>query len=137
VDFLKASRFQWSDLSLEIATHVRKAFDKTKYLADPRDKAHRIATFLKRPTIKSMLASDPSEAADSERIIAAVLNYFPDAEITKTGGTIYNLVLSDMLHNFDEDRKDDQLLLELLMIIDELCVKLGETQYATALAIKE
>ena len=81
-----------------------------------------------------MILNDPSEAADSERIIQSVKKYFPNAEITLTGGVIYHHALNDILQNFDEEK--DKWVLNLFMIIDDLCTDLGETHYATALAIK-
>lgn len=134
-DFVGASRFQWPDEQLEIATKVRRAFKQSKYLLNPRRKGSLLATEVTRPNKKKLIKSDPSEAADSNSIIDAIYKYFPNAEIKKTGGVIYHLALSDMLHNFDE--KDDEILLDLLMIIDELCVELGQTHYGVALAFKE
>jgi hypothetical protein len=87
-----------------------------------------------RPDADAIIADDPSEAADSERILESVKKYFPDAEITLTGGVVYHLALNDILRNFDES--GDRHLLDLLMIIDGLCADLGETHYATALSIK-
>ena len=45
-----------------------------------------------------------------------------------------HLALNDIIHNFDEIQ--DKPLLDLLMMIDKLCIDLGETHYAIALAFK-
>jgi SAM-dependent methyltransferase len=134
-DFIGASRFQWPGRQLEIATKVRKAFQSSKYMQNPRDSDKSLAIELKRPSAEKLIQDDPSEAADSDRIIDSIIKYFPNAEIKITGGVIYHLALSDMLHNFDET--EDKILLDLLMIIDELCADSGQTHYGTALAIKE
>jgi len=134
-DFVGASRFQWPDRQLDIATKVRKSFQSSNYLKNPRDESKTLAVAVKRPVKEKLIESDPSEAVDSERIIGSVIKYFPNAEIKKTGGVIYHLALSDMLNNFDED--NDKILLDLLMIIDELCVEVGQTHYGVALAIKD
>lgn len=135
-DFIGASRFQWSDKQLEIATKVRTVFRETEYLKDPQKSEVFLPIQLKRPNREKMIDVDPSEAADSERILEAVNLYFPDAEIIKTGGVIYHLALSNMINNFEEEGKD-KLLLDLLMLIDELCIQLDETHYAVVLAFKK
>jgi SAM-dependent methyltransferase len=134
-DFVGASRFQWPDEQLEVATKVRSAFQGSCYLMNPNNNDSVLSTNISRPNMENLIQMDPSEAADSDRIINAIHKYFPNAEIKFTGGVIYHLALSDMLHNFDE--KNDKVLLDLLMIIDELCSKLGQTHYAVALAFKE
>ncbi|NJR44624.1 MAG: hypothetical protein HC775_01735 [Hyellaceae cyanobacterium CSU_1_1] len=88
-----------------------------------------------RPQSQSKVSQrDPSEAADSENILPSLLKYFTDAQITNTGGAVYNTILADMLTNID--KHSEIFVLDLLMIIDELLAELGENQYATAIAIK-
>lgn len=132
-DFVGPTRFQWSDLALNLASHVRLMLDE-RFLTDPRKPESRLPTDIRRPNPEKLKAADPSEAADSGRIIDSVRRYFPDAEIVATGGIVYHLALSDILHNFDEEK--DKTVLELLMFIDDLCADLVETLYATALAFK-
>lgn len=134
-DYIGSSRFQWPDEQLDIATRIRKVFEKTKYLIDPRYKDRYLPTTVRRPDEKKHIEIDPSEAADSDRIVSAIYKHFPNAEIKITGGVVYHLALNDMLNNFDET--DDKILLDLLMIIDELCTNFGQTHYAVALAFKE
>lgn len=78
---------------------------------------------------------DPTECANSERIVKAIGKWFPDAEIMPTGGVIYHLALSNVLHNIDE--REESYLLDLLLIIDDLCIGLGETHYGVAVAKKK
>lgn len=132
-DFVGPTRFQWSDLALNIASHVRLLLDR-RFLEDPHKPGTYLPAEIPRPDADAMKAADPSEAADSGRIIESVRRHFPDAEIVATGGVIYHLALKDILHNFDEER--DRATLELLMFIDDLCADLVETLYATALALK-
>ena len=136
-DYVGASRFQWSDKSLEIATKVRESFTGTKYLVNPYDSSKTIPTKVLKPTVEKMIELDPSEAADSENILNAVRKYFPNATIRMTGGVVYHMALSDMLNNFDESKEEDMIMLKLLMIIDENCADMNETHYAVAYAIKE
>ena len=134
-DFVGASRFQWPDAQLEFATRIRTVFENSKYLNDPRRVVGSLPTSISRPNMEKLIEDDPSEAADSEGIVDAIYKHFPQAEFKATGGVVYHLVLNDMLNNFDEN--DDKILLDLLMIIDELYTKLGQTHYGVALAFKE
>jgi hypothetical protein len=135
-DFIGASRFQFSDKQLDIATKVRQAFHKTSYLLDQSGERY-ISERKVRPNKEKLIEVDPSEAADSERIIDAIKKYFPDAKIKSTGGVAYHLALSDIVFNFDANIEQDQILLDLIMLIDELCIDLGESVYGVALAIKK
>ena len=134
-DFVGASRFQWPDEQLELATRIRHIFKSTKFMADPRGGAGSLREIVARPNKDKLIEDDPSEAADSEQIIGAIHKHFPNVDFKATGGVVYHLALNDMLHNFDEE--DDKVLIDLLMLIDELCVRLGQTHYGVALAFKE
>lgn len=134
-DFIGASRFQWPDKQLEIASKIRHSFIGSKYLLNPKTEVDYLRTEMTRPNKEKLIQDDPSEAADSDKIIPAILKCFPNADIKYTGGVVYHLALSDMLHNFDDE--DDKILLDLLMIIESLCIDLGQTHYGIALAFKE
>jgi hypothetical protein len=133
-DYVGATRFQHSERSLCVASLVRKTLPD-RYLVDPNDRTRMVPREVTRPDKKALIREDPSEAADSEHILKSVKQYFPDAEITMTGGVIYHLALSDILANIDE--AEDAALLEQLLLIDDICTELGETHYATALAFKK
>jgi ubiquinone/menaquinone biosynthesis C-methylase UbiE len=134
-DFIGPSRFQWSDTQLDYARRVRECFSGTKYLKDPKNSLRNLPTKVDRPSKLGMIYEDPSEAADSSRIISALQNYFPSVSILKTGGVVYHLALNDMLANFDE--LEDSHLINLLMLVDDLLVQEGEAHYAVAFARKE
>lgn len=82
-----------------------------------------------------MAKIDPTEAADSEAIIPAIMKYFPTADVTFTGGAILRLAFNDVIHNLDED--DDRHILSLVAIIDELSALLGHSALATVLGRKD
>jgi SAM-dependent methyltransferase len=132
-DYVGPTRFQWSDKMLEIVSKVRSVLPEN-YLVNPKNPNSLLPKHINRPRVEELIQIDPSEAADSERILDCVNKYFPNAEITLTGGVIYHLTLSDILHNFDESK--DRYLLDILMIVDDLCAELGESTYATAIAVK-
>lgn len=118
-----------------VAAAVRGVFPE-RYRRDPNHPGQLVPPVPRPASPEAMRRLDPSEAADSERIVAAVREVFPDAWIQPTGGVVYHLALSDMLANFDESAEQDRLLLDLLMLLDDLCVAIGENHYAVALAVK-
>ena len=132
-DFVGPTKMQWSETMLDIASRVRQALPD-KYLVDYRDPSKLLSKEVVRPDPDKLTAMDPTECADSERIIDSIRQYFVDPEIILTGGAIYHTALNDVLNNLDES--DDQHILELLLIIDDLCTMLGETHYGVAIATK-
>ena len=139
-DYVGPPRFQWSDESLSLATRLRTLLPE-RYLRNPLYPDHPapyIDRVVKRPRPGAIARKDPSEAVQSDRIIAAVMRHFPNAEITYTGGTVYHLTLNTILHNFDETDETDRALLGLMLIIDELTTRIPEldNHYATAIAWK-
>lgn len=132
-DFVGPSRWQWSDRELALASAVREALP-LKYRAVPNSPFSYLSSEVERPTIAAMIERDPSEAADSERILPSLAEHFPQAVVRKTGGVVYHLALHEALHNFDPVK--DKKLLQLLLLIDEQCIAAGDTHYAAALGQK-
>jgi SAM-dependent methyltransferase len=139
-DYVGASRFQWPDRQLEMASEVRRSLRGTKYLRNPARRSMFFNKYLqyrlKRPDPEALRRADPSEAADSEQILPAIAEQFPEAEIIRTGGVIYSLALADVIANFDENLDEDRLLLQSLLDMEISCISQGETHYAACLAIK-
>ncbi|MFC0304302.1 class I SAM-dependent methyltransferase [Rhizorhabdus histidinilytica] len=131
-DFVGATRFQWSDEDLEIASRVRSLLPE-RFLAHPRNPEKLLPRRLERPSIATMLEVDPTEAADSGNIVNAIRDAFPDTTITPTGGVVYHLALNDVLNNFDPE---DDALLNALLLLDEVLASGDHNQYAVALAEK-
>lgn len=132
-DFVGADRFQWSDRILDTCESIRRSLPE-KFLANPVKPDINIPFRIPRPGYGAMIDADPSEAPDSSRTLQFVKHFFPDAEITLTGGVVYHLALKDIIHNFDEE--EDKALLDLLMAMDDIITAGGESLYATALAFK-
>lgn len=132
-DYVGPNRLQWTDKMLEIATRLRETLPK-KFLINPKDTTKMVNLKLSRPNIEKLIEQDPSEAVDSENIINSVKKYFPNAYIKLTGGVIYHLAMSNILHNFEE--KEDKEIMDILMLLDDMCTEIGETHYAVAVAVK-
>ncbi len=133
-DFIGPRRFQWTDNSLEVVAQIRRILPE-KYLVNPDRENELFPIRRRRPDPAKLKDSDPSEAADSDKILPSVAKIFPQAQVILTGGVVYHLALSDIVANFDED--NDHILLDLLMLVDDLLSSQGENLYAVAIAIKE
>ncbi|MEG4455097.1 class I SAM-dependent methyltransferase [Microcoleus sp. N9_A1] len=134
-DYIGANRFQWSSQEVEIASKARENLPK-QYLLHSQSEDRCLPTKILVPNREALIAQDPSEAGDSERIIEAVRLFFQEAKITFTGGIIYHLALSDVFQNFNFDNEGDVKLLSALLLLDEIVSDFGFNHYATALAIK-
>lgn len=128
-DYVGASRFQWSERLLavnrawwhELPERYRRDPESGRPLPEPG-----------RPDVQTLMATDPSEAADSERILPALRARFPGVEIVLTGGGVYHVGLNDVLHHLLAS--GDQAQLEAALALDDALVAEGETHYAVAWA---
>jgi len=132
-DYVGATRFQWPDTQLEIASRVRRSLPE-RLLRNPAQPERNCSSSVKRPGLAGMLAADPSEAADSGNILPALRQIFPDAQILLTGGVVYNLALKDIIANFGDTDADR---LQALLDYDAELATQGQTQYACAFASKQ
>jgi len=135
-DFVGASRFQWPDYELSMATQARQALPE-RFLRNVKDPEHPLRTTVVRPNKRRLIAQDPTEAADSDRILPSVREVFPGATIIPTGGVIYHSGLNDVLANFDEDDENDLALLNTVLLLDKALADAGSTHYAVAFAKKK
>lgn len=132
-DYVGPSRFQWTDEMLEIATGVRRDLPG-RCLAHPRIPLLKLPRKVKRPTVEEMIRLDPSEAADSGRILEVLPRHFPGAKVILTGGVVYHLALTNVLRNLEEEDARDRAILERLLEEDDRCTDRGLTHYAVAVA---
>lgn len=125
-DFVGANRFQYPDEAIALANLVRSSMPAS-FLTNPADPDTPYPGHVRRPTLEEM-EYDPSEAADSEAIIPAIKEFFPDALIRHVGGTVYHLAVSDVLTHIAEDSN----LLGFLLNLDRNTSHIPH--YAVALA---
>ena len=130
-DYVGSNRHQWTKRELDVAEGIRMMLPE-RYRRNPLDPARELALRPFPLSVEELMRRDPTEAADSENIVPAIRECFPDADIVLTGGVIYHLALNDVIANFTED--DDLPLLNSLLAIDEALAREGLTQYATAIA---
>lgn len=132
-DFVAPTRCQWTKFNLDIVAALR-AILPPRLMENRKNPGTAYPVTVDRPSLDWLMKNDPSEAADSGSILDAVRKYFPDASITLTGGCVYHLCLNDILANFEDSR--DDTLLDLLLIVDDICAGMGQTHYAVAFASK-
>ena len=131
-DFVGPDRMQWPDEALAIASRARELLPR-RLLKRPTGKGY-LPTSVQRLDPDKLAAADPTECADSDAILPAVRRHFPAAWIKPTGGAIYHAALHNVIANFTEE---DTPLLELMLLLDDVCTMAGHTHYAVALAPRE
>lgn len=133
-DFIGPARFQWGDQTLLLGTRIRAALPERYRLHVDGSKLLPVKPV--RPDAARLISIDPSEAVESDKIIDVLNMVFSDIELKYTGGAVYNVILNNMLQNFDISNESDLAIIDLLMIIDDLCASHPdyENHYAVAIA---
>ena len=94
-EYTGPARFQWSEASMEIGREVRAAMPKA-IKNKIREATGKFSEKISRPSVDRMKKVDPSEAADSNRIISSIKNSFVAVELKHLGGWLYQLALNDV-----------------------------------------
>lgn len=122
-DFVGPSRFQWTDRQLEVVNGLLRILPV------------RYRTIWKSGSVKnkfyrsgrlSMWLSDPSEAAESDKIMDALSLYFEPLEVIPLGGTVLQLLFADIAHHFLSDTGETQKLLEMCFAVEDVLIDSGE-----------
>jgi SAM-dependent methyltransferase len=122
-DFVGPTRFQWTDRQLDITNGLLDVFP-LKYKRRWRTGTTKLGVF--RPSILSMLLMDPSEAVESSRIMPLLRKVFDIVEVKEYGGTILNLLFSDIAHHFISVDEDAKKILRVCLDVEDLLLKLKE-----------
>ena len=130
-DYVGPNRLQWTPTMIEAATVFRSRLPD-RLLRNPHNPGKTLNREAKPTNLESLVQSDPTEAADSENILPAVLRHFPAARVMLTGGVIYHAGLNDVLHNIEES--GDHRWLDEALALDDTYTDAGITHYAVALA---
>ncbi len=77
------------------------------------------------PSIRDVIATDPSEAIRSGEIVTVLENYFEIVEMKGLGGNILQFLLADIAGNFSKDEQGQDLL-KMLINIEETLLMCGE-----------
>jgi SAM-dependent methyltransferase len=116
-EYMGPSRFQWMKLQVSYVNEALLKLPK-KYKVKQNGKVkNRVYT----PGYLTMYLSDPSEAAQSEKIREVLPKYFDELERKNYGGAILHLLFKDIAYNFvDCSNATRKLLQDLFLLEDEL-----------------
>lgn len=132
-EYVGPNRMQYSDQMLDQATAIRTLLPG-RYRVRPDGKE--IPLRCQRLPLQGMIDRDPSECVDSEAILPAVRETFPEAEIAALGGVGHMIALAHVYANFDERREEDEHWLRAVLHVDGLLADQGLSIRATGLARK-
>lgn len=130
-EFVGPTRWQWTDRQLEainalltlMPAEYRRYMDGTT-----RDR-------IERPSILSMIRSDPSEAVESGNIMPLLPRYFEVMDVRPWAGAILHLLLSGISQNLVGDSDDARRWVRLAIEVEELLTSRGEVANDFVLAI--
>jgi SAM-dependent methyltransferase len=131
-DFVGPNRMQLSACTLQIGTALRRTLPAHLLRGRGRWRAGRLCTELSNVDPEDLASRDPTECADSERILPELRALFPTHVLAPLGGVIYHTALNDVLANLDPAR--DSHWLDLAFELEHLCIEAGRFQYAAAIA---
>lgn len=96
-EFVGPTRFQWTDRQLEVVNGLLSALPaELRVSAVDGGLKRRVP----RPTVREMIAADPSEAVRSGEIMKVASGFFDILEVRPYGGTVLQLLLDDIAGNF-------------------------------------
>lgn len=117
-DFVGPARLQWTAAQLAETNRILREVVPARYRV--RYLSRQLKTSVSGPGLLRMRLADPSEAAESDRIVPGLRQYFEPLEEAALGGNILTLVLKDIAHHFlrEDDAETQALLTELFRLED-------------------
>ncbi len=115
-EFVGPSRFQWTDLQLELMNELLRALPERQHKAAP-------FTRIVRPKLADMKILDPSEAVRSAEILPLLERHFEVVEYKPYGGTLLHILLSHVMPAFDLEDERDLSILRLLFLYEKTLVR--------------
>jgi SAM-dependent methyltransferase len=123
-EFVGPNRFQWTRRQLAITNELLSSMP-ARFTAgpdgQPKPPAH-------RPGKLSMFMYDPSEAAESARILPAIRTLFDIREEKPYGGTILHLLLKDIAHHFIQPDAEAEEILQRCCTAEDEAFARGDIQ---------
>jgi len=120
VEYVGPSQFQWTDKQLGIINDLLKIIP-AKYknnISIP----FTIKECVERPSLEYMNTHDPSEAIRSAEIVPLIKKHFNIIEKRDFGGTLLNVLLHNIVGNFNEGNVEDIAFLELLCYFERTLI---------------
>jgi ubiquinone/menaquinone biosynthesis C-methylase UbiE len=119
-EYVGPDRFQWTDLQLEISNDLLKLLPE-EYRYDPSTRS--IKNEIARNSLDHMISTDPSEAVRSSDILPLLEKRFEIVKKVDYGGTLVNLLLDNIIVNFDENKSEDLTILNQIFYIEKLLIQ--------------
>ncbi len=115
-EFVGPSRFQWTDLQLQLMNEVLQVLP---------EKARKAAPFLRvlRPELEDMITLDPSESVRSAEVIPVLEQYFEIIDFKPYGGTLLHILLSHVMPGFDLEDEKDLSILRLMFLYERTLIE--------------
>ncbi|MBD2766836.1 class I SAM-dependent methyltransferase [Hymenobacter sp. BT664] len=122
-DYVGPARLQWTAAQLAEANRILREVVPARFRV--RYLSRQLKTGVSGPGLWRMRLADPSEAAESDRIVPGLHQHFAPLEEVALGGNILTLVLKDIAHHFmrDDDPETQQLLATLCELEDAFLEK--------------
>lgn len=117
-EFVGPTRFQWTDLQLELMNDLLEALPE-----EIREKTP--VARIQRPLLKDMIAQDPSESIRSAEIMPLIEKTFGIVELKPYGGTLLHIVLSHVLPLLDLETEGHRTALRLMMRYEGALIRHG------------
>ena len=105
VDFVGPTKFQWTNEQIKYSQDMLDILS-AKLKINQNSINGGLKTSISRPSIKDVENADPSEAVRSGDILGCLERKFTILEYKPMGGTLLNLLFSDIAANFDEKDPD-------------------------------
>jgi SAM-dependent methyltransferase len=122
-DYVGPARLQWTAAQLAETNRILREVLPPRFRV--RYLSRQLKTSVSGPGLWRMRLADPSEAAESDRIVPALRRHFQPLEEAALGGNLLTLVLKDIAHHFmdENDALTQELLAELFGLEDAFLEK--------------
>ena len=124
-EYIGPARFQWTERQMEAVEGMLAVMPHRYRVAW---ESGRTRSRVHRPGRLSLALVDPSEAAESDRIIELLPRMFSVRESAMYGGGLLHLLFKDIAHNFRADDEETNELLRLCFEVEDLLMKWGEIE---------
>ncbi len=121
-EFIGPRQFQFTDVQLEIVEQLLRVLPPfwRQDIATGGEK-----TRYNRMPVEHWNVADPSEAIRSDRIVPEIERQFHVLERIDYGGTVLNLLLEHIIHNFDPAETKDVTAIRLLAEFESILIAKG------------
>ncbi|HEY6065248.1 MAG TPA: class I SAM-dependent methyltransferase [Thermoanaerobaculia bacterium] len=121
-EFIGPRQFQFTDLQIELVAELLELLPAS-WRRDVT--SGEIKSTYQRMPVEHWNVADPSEAIRSDRIVPEIERRFAIVARLDYGGTLLNLLLEHIIHNFDPGNEKDVAAIRLLAKCEELLVRHG------------